>query len=113
MNSEELNRYANNLAEMSLENGFDKDAYILKVLSEMWLKSNGKDVDLVPDSNVDEKLKEMLDDFISYHNTKDLQSLKRFLIKSKQIISEIYHIAGTQEERKMVQNAIKSISLIS
>lgn len=113
MNSEELNRYANNLAEMSLENGFDKDAYILKVLSEMWLKSNGKEVDLVPDSNVDETIQQMLNDFVAYHNTKDLQSLKRFLIKSKQIISEIYHVAGTPEERKLVQNAIKSISLIS
>lgn len=113
MNSEELNRYANNLAEMSLENGFDKDAYILKVLSEMWLKSNGKEVDLVPDSNVDETIQQMLNDFVAYHNTKDFQALKRFLIKSKQIISEIYHIAGTPEERKLVQNAIKSISLIS
>ena len=113
MNGEELNRYANNLAEMSLENGFDKDAYILKVLSEMWLKSNGKEVDLVPDSNVDETIQQMLNDFVAYHNTKDLQALKRFLIKSKQIISEIYHIAGTPEERKLVQNAIKSISLIS
>lgn len=98
---------------MSLENGFDKDAYILKVLSEMWLKSNGKEVDLVTDSNVDETIQQMLNDFVAYHNTKDLQSLKRFLIKSKQIISEIYHVAGTPEERKLVQNAIKSISLIS
>lgn len=113
MNEEELNRYANNLAEMSLENGFDKDAYILKVLSEIWLKSNGKDVDLVPDSNADEKLKEVLNDFVVYHNTKDLQALKRFLGKTKQIISEIYHIAGTQEERKLVQSAIKSISMIA
>ena len=113
MNSEELNRYANNLAEMSLENGFDKDAYILKVLSEMWLKSNGKEIDLIPDSKIDETIQQMLNDFVSYYNTGDIESLRSFLVKTRNIISEIYHISNSDECRNLVKRMIKSLSSIS
>lgn len=108
----ELHRYANSVGGMALEDGFDEKGYILKALSDISLRLSGESVDLVPESQIDETIQLLMNDFVLYFNTKDIGALTNFLFKMHNILSELYHGAETTEEKQIITDEIKSISLI-
>lgn len=108
----ELHQHAFNLAEMTLANEFNIDAYILKILSAKELAALGHVPDYAPDSNVDECINNLLKIFIAYNRNKNINNLDEFMNTIKSIISEIYHNSETLEERNLIQNYIKKISMI-
>ena len=113
MTGAELDRYANGIAGMTLKDGFNEQAYIVKILSELSLKLSGESVDLVPESQIDETIQSLMNDFVVYFNTHDTGALTNFLHKMHNILSELYHGTETQEERRIISDEIKSISLIN
>lgn len=105
----ELQRYANGVGSMALENGFTEQGYILKTLSEIYLRLSGESIDLVPESQIDETIQSLMNDFVLYFNTHDTGALTNFLVKIHSILSELYHSAETQEERQIISQKIKSM----
>lgn len=112
MTGTELDRYANGIAGMTLKDGFSEQAYIIKTLSEISLRLNGESVDLVPESQIDETIQSLMNDFVLYFNTRNIGALSNFLSKMHNILSELYHSAESTEERKIITDAIKSINMI-
>lgn len=110
----ELQRYANGVGSMALENGFTEQGYILKTLSEIYLRLSGESVDLVPESQIDNTIQSLMNDFIVYFNTNDIGALTNFLHKMHSILSELYHGADSPEEREIISNEIKDmLSILS
>ena len=110
----ELQRYANSVGSMTLENGFSEQGYILKTLSELWLRLSGESVDLVPESRIDETIQSFMNDFIVYFNTHDTGALTNFLHKMHNILSELYHGAESPEEKEIISHEIKGmLSILS
>lgn len=109
MENAELHKQAYNLAEMTLANGFDIDAYILKVISGNELAKAGVSPDLAPDSGVDECINDLLQAFMSYYKSGGLIPLENMMKLLKSIISETYHGAATLEEKQLIAKYIKKI----
>ena len=112
MTDMDLHRYANSVGGMALKDGFDEQGYILKALSDISLRLSGESVDLVPESQIDETIKSLMDDFVLYFNTNDTGVLSRFMRKIHHIISEIYNSAETAKERKIITDEINGINKI-
>ena len=112
MSDKELNNYALELANMSLENGFDENAYILKILAENAIKNENTKFDTIPESTVDERIEELMNDFIYYFNSKDLKALQKVMKTIRRIISEIYHSANTREERDIILHELQVMQVI-
>ena len=108
----DLHRYANSVGGMALKDGFDEKGYILKALSDISLRLSGESVDLVSESQIDETIQSLINDFVLYFNSKDTGALSNFLVKIRNILSELYHSAESTEERKIITDAIKTISII-
>lgn len=108
----ELQRYANGVGSMALDGGFDEQGYILKTLSEIYMRMTGESIDLVPESQIDETIQSLMNDFVVYFNTKNTGALTNFLVKMHNILSELYHNVESPEERKIIYDEIKSMSLI-
>lgn len=112
MKNAEIHQYAHNLAEMSLENGFDENAYLLKAVSEMALRQQGIEVDLLPDSDVDEKINDLMQNFIFYYNMHSVETLGQVMQTIRKIVSEIYHGCENEQERQVVMKEIDIIKKI-
>lgn len=97
---------AKQLAENTLQRGFDVEAFI--VLCEI-SKLGNLEVDEVPDSSIDECIEELLNLFITYYNDKSVQTLKPLLETLRQILSELYHTCDTIEERNETREFIASL----
>lgn len=108
----DLHRYANSVGGMALKDGFDEQGYILKALSDISLRLAGESVDLVPESQIDETIQSLINDFILYFNSHDIGALTNFLVKIHNILSEIYHSAETKEERQIILDSLRKISKI-
>lgn len=112
MTNIELHEQAHNLAEMTLSDGFDIDAYILKVISENELAKHDIQPDLAPESGVDECINDLLQVFLNYYKNGGIQPLEKMMQLLKSIISETYHSAENIEERQLVADYIKKIGEI-
>lgn len=112
MRNVEMHQYAHSLAEMSLENGFDENAYLLKAVSEIAMHQQGISVDLVPDSDIDEKINDLMQDFVSYYNMRTPETLERVMRTIRKIISEIYHGCENEQEIQIVLKEIEMIKNI-
>lgn len=112
MTNIELHEQAFNLAEMTLANGFDKDAYILKVISENELAKQEVHSDLAPESGVDECINDLLQAFLNHYNNGGIDALEKMMQLLKSIISETYHSTENIEERQLVADYIKKIGEI-
>lgn len=108
----DLHRYANSVGGMALKDGFDEQGYILKALSDISLRLSGKSVDLVPESQIDETIQSLMNDFVLYFNTHNTGALTNFLDKIHNILSEIYNSTENEEERKIISNEIKKMKSI-
>ena len=108
----DLHRYANSVGSMALKDGFDEQGYILKTLSDISLRLSGESVDLVPESQIDETIQSLINDFVLYFNSKDIKALENFLDKMHNILSELLHGAESVEERGVILHYVKKISKI-
>lgn len=98
------------LAEQSLKKGrVDIEAYIVKVLSEMAMVTTN---DRVPESPIDEEIDTMQDCFVIYMQDRSVESLKKFLIQSKKILSEVYHDCDCAEKQKVFKEVFDDIKKI-
>lgn len=113
MKDAEMHQYAYNLAKMTLENGFDVNSYILKSIAEMSLRQQGIEVDLIPDSDIDDKIQELMQDFIAYYNSHTVITLEKVMQTIRRIVSEIYHDCENEQERMAVLKEIEIIKNIN
>lgn len=110
MTFEESIPVAKQLAENQLKKGFDTEAFlILAEISKMPISEN----DLVPSSNIDECIQNLLQLFITYYGNKSKDTIKPLLLTLQQILSELYHTCSTNEEREEVKQFINNCQKIA
>lgn len=95
------------LAEQTLERGFDVEAFlVLSVINQL------PQPDLVPDTNIDECIENLLNEFVHYYNNKSVDTLKPLTKDLNQILSELYHTFETVEEQNLFKNFIDNLNEI-
>lgn len=98
------------LATTSLKGGkWDTEAFLVLSVSEL-LKRSG--LDLVPESQIDEKTDISKDLFISYMKNRTVGNLQAYLSQIHQIISELYHTVQTDMEREVIKNSVANLEKI-
>ena len=75
---------ARELAENELKKHFDTDAFIILALI------NKMNIDLVPDSNVDETITDIQGLFVSYMKNRTKENLEILLSTIRKMLSELY-----------------------
>ena len=83
---------AKELAENELKRHFDKDAFIILALVD---KMN---IDVVPESNVDETIIDIQELFVEYMRHRNLDNLEVLLSTIRKMLSELYMSCGTEEK---------------
>ena len=83
---------AKELAENELRKHFDADAFIILALVD---KMN---IDVVPESNVDETIIDIQDLFVEYMRHRNLDNLEVLLSTIRKMISELYMSCDTEEK---------------
>lgn len=68
--------------------------------------------DYVEGSNIDECIQLMLNLFVTYYNSKSVETLQPLLITLNQIISELYHTCPTIEEQTLIKKFILTLQKI-
>lgn len=107
-----MDELALQLANRALTNGFDPEGYIVKYIAETKLeKSRPKDD--VPESRIDENIKLLLDLFISYYDTKSVQTLEHVMLILRQIVTELYHAAETRQEKEVIKEFVTKVQLVN
>lgn len=123
--SKEINDKAIQIANNSLQKGFDWQAFLVLSVAQQNLTflndERNKDViDYVKDSGVDENIQLFLNKFINFSEIKkqdnvdneqvinELNTLLSFL---KKIITELYFSSNTMEEREVIKNFLFNIKL--
>lgn len=76
------------------------------------IQKHMQEQDLLPDSNIDEKIDELQTYAIRYVMERDILQLNYFLTNISQIISELYHTSDTEQERKEFKSFIDNINSI-
>lgn len=97
---------AKQLAEKSLEKGFDVEAFL--VLAEIQRLQPIED--LVEESTVDEDINDISKLFIKYFYDRSVQNLEDLLISIRQMLSELYHTVETNEERDLFKSYLSDLS---
>lgn len=83
---------AKELAENELKKHFDADAFIILALVD---KMN---IDLVPESNVDETITDIQDLFVSYMRNRTKNNLEILLSTIRKMLSELYMTCNSDEK---------------
>lgn len=83
---------AKELAENELKKHFDVDAFILLALID---KMN---IDLVPESNVDETITDIQSLFVSYMHNRTTDNLEILLSTIRKMLSELYMTCNLEEK---------------
>ena len=83
---------AKELAENELKKHFDADAFIILALID---KMN---IDLVPESNVDETITDIQGLFINYIHNRSISNLEALMSTIRKMLSELYHTCTTEEK---------------
>lgn len=83
---------AKELAENELKKHFDVDAFILLALID---KMN---IDLVPESNVDETITDIQSLFVSYMRNRTKENLEILLSTIRKMLSELYMTCNLEEK---------------
>lgn len=117
LNFNEINAKAMERSEHVLSQRFDAEAYIVYVLSKTLALTPDAEsnVDIVPNSNVDEAIQNMLRCFVDYmsYNSQGLEAtgeLVKVLTLYKQIIAEIYQGTHSSKEREFIKKTVSEIS---
>lgn len=83
---------AKELAENELKKHFDADAFIILALVD---KMN---IDLVPESNVDETITDIQSLFVSYMRNRTKENLELLLSTIRKMLSELYMTCDLEEK---------------
>lgn len=83
---------AKELAENELKKHFDADAFIILALVD---KMN---IDLVPESHVDETITDIQDLFVSYMRNRTKDNLEILLSTIRKMLSELYMTCNSDEK---------------
>lgn len=84
---------AKELAENELKKHFDADAFIILALID---KMN---IDLVPDSNVDETITDIQSLFVNYMRNRSISNLEILLSTIRKMLSELYMTCDITEKQ--------------
>ena len=83
---------AKELAKNELKKHFDKDAFLILALID---KMN---IDIVPESNVDETIIDIQGLFVEYMRHRNLDNLEVLLSTIRKMLSELYMSCDTEEK---------------
>ena len=83
---------ARELAENELKKHFDTDAFIILALI------NKMNIDLVPDSNVDETITDIQSLFVNYMHNRSISNLEALMSTIRKMLSELYHTCTSEEK---------------
>ncbi len=97
---------AKELAENELKKHFDVDAFILLALID---KMN---IDLVPESTVDETITDIQGMFVSYMRNRTKENLELLLSTIRKMLSELY-MSCDSEEKEIFKNHLITLQNIS
>ena len=97
---------AKELAENELKKHFDVDAFILLALVD---KMN---IDLVPESNVDETITDIQSLFVSYMRNRTKENLEILLSTIRKMLSELY-MSCNLEEKEIFKKHLESLQNIT
>lgn len=84
--------FAKELAENELKKHFDVDAFLILALVD---KMN---IDLVPESNVDETITDIQGLFVSYMRNRKKENLELLLSTIRKMLSELYMTCNLEEK---------------
>lgn len=96
---------ARQLAENELSKHFDVDAFIILALLDKM------DVDLVPESTVDETITDIQGLFVQYMNNRTVANLELLLSTIRRMLSELYNTCD-DTEKELFQKHLCNISNI-
>lgn len=97
---------AKELAENELKKHFDVDAFLILALVD---KMN---IDLVPESNVDETIIDIQGLFVSYMRNRTKDSLEILLSTIRKMLSELYMTCDS-EEKEIFKKHLKTLQNIT
>lgn len=111
MNIAELDRKAIEVATKSLQRGFDWQAYLVYKAAVKPAESATANADVVPESNADEGMAEVIALFAQYADCKrrnapeaeTLEALESMTDMLRRVVTEIYHLCGSEKERSIVR----------
>lgn len=112
MNLAELDRKALEIATRALSKGsFDWQAYLVYKAAVKPVESAIANADVVPESNADEGMADVIALFAQYAACKrgkvseaeTLKALKAVADRLRRVITEIYHLCGSEKERAVVR----------
>lgn len=97
---------AKELAENELKKHFDVDAFILLALIDKM------DIDLVPESNVDETITDIQALFVAYMQDRSRNNLEILLSTIHRMLSELY-MTCNEEEKDLFKKHLTSLQNIA
>lgn len=111
MNLAELDRKAIEVSSKALQRGFDWQAYLVYKTAVKPTDSPTESVDMVPESNADEGMAEVIARFARYADCKrrnapeaeTLEALESMTDMLRRVVTEIYHLCGSEKERSIVR----------
>lgn len=112
MTTAELDRKAIEVATKALQRGFDWQAYLVLKAAKTPSQANTAPVDVVPESKADEGMAEVISLFAQYAACKrgkvsedeTLKALESVTDRLRRVITEMYHLCGSDKERQIVQS---------
>lgn len=105
MTFEESIPLAKELAENQLKKGFDVEAFL--ILCELNKLDN---LDLVPDSNVDEIITDIGSFFLQYSRNKTTQNLNTVLNTVVKMLGELYYTCDSTEEKELFRSLLNKLA---
>lgn len=107
----ELDRKAIEVATKALQRGFDWQAYLVLKAATAPSQAAPSSVDVVPESKADEGMVEVIFLFSQYAackrgkvpETETLAALEAVTDRLRRVITEIYHLCGSEKERAVVR----------
>lgn len=111
MTTAELDRKAIEVATKALQRGFDWQAYLVLKAATAPTASSTASVDVVPESKADEGMAEVISLFAQYAACKrgkvpeseTLKTLEAVTDRLRRVITEMYHLCGSEKERAIVR----------
>ena len=97
---------AKELAENELKKHFDKDAFLILALVD---KMN---IDLVPESDVDETITDIQGLFVSYMRSRTKENLELLLSTIRKMLSELYMTCDL-DEKKIFKKHLETLQNIT
>ena len=97
---------AKELAENELKKHFDVDAFIILALV------NKMNIDLVPESNVDETITDIQGLFVSYMRNRTKDNLEILLSTIRKMLSELYMTCNS-DEKEILKKHLETLQNIT